>query len=102
MASDPLIPAGVNKSKAWVRPSLPHNDARYCGTCRCWWVSYVTQVSGQGWTLCSMCHDCAWSDDFDFIPWDKRRIRLLGVKGDPKYIRLHSLTRPHNAPKTIH
>lgn len=65
-------------------------------------MSYVTQVSGQGWTLCSMCHDCDWSDDFDFIPWDKRRIRLLGVKGDPKYARLHSLTRPNNVPKTIH
>ena len=100
----PLIPAGANKSKAWVRPSQPHSDARYCATCKCWWVSFVTQVSGQGWALCSMCHDFGWSDDFDLIPWDQRRIRLLGIKDDPKYRRLHPLTLDikETAPRTIH
>ena len=102
MANEPLIPAGVNKSKAWIRPFQPLEGARYCATCRCWWVSFTTQVSGQGWTLCAMCHDCGWSDDFDLIPWGQRRIRLLGVKSDPKYIRLHPLTRQDAAPKTIH
>jgi hypothetical protein len=99
MTTEPLIPAGVNKSKAWIRLSQPHKDARYCPTCRCWWVSFTTLVSGQGWTLCSMCPPLVYLDD---LPWEQRRIRLLGAKNDPKYIRLHPLTFHDPAPKTIH
>jgi len=51
-----------------------------------------TKIEGVGWTLCSQCHDCPWSNDFAAIPWEQRRIRQLGLPGEPKYERLHRRT----------
>jgi len=37
-----------------------------------------------------MCHDCPnRAATFAEIPWEQRRIRLLGVPGEAKYDRLH-------------
>jgi len=51
-----------------------------------------------GWCLCSQCHDCPWSNDFGEIPWEQRRIRLLGVPGEAKFERLHRRTLGEKVP----
>lgn len=49
-----------------------------------------TKVQGIGWTLCSMCHDCPDKKaGFADIPWEQRRIRMLGVPGQRKYEKFH-------------
>jgi hypothetical protein len=65
-------------------------EAKMCFRCESWWVPYTTRITRPGWWLCSQCHDCPWSNDFTEIPWEYRRIRLLGPKGNPKWQRLHT------------
>jgi hypothetical protein len=83
------IPANVPRSQAIFRPGQPLANTTYCFKCDCWKASFPTKVVGQGWTVCSQCHTCDWTEDFDYVPWEDRVIRLLGVAGDNKYERLH-------------
>jgi hypothetical protein len=82
----------ARKSSALVRYTLPHPDAEKCGTCGMWWVPYTTQIFTAGWYLCSQCHDGPCGKSFAEVPWEQRRIRVLGVKGSPEHVRLHEIT----------
>ena len=93
----------MKKSRAIIRRARPQPQAKMCFRCECWWVPFTTLVYQPGWCLCSMCHDCAWTNDFSEIPWEYRRIRLLGFKGEPKYDRLHGeVLKPKNSRGTVH
>jgi len=90
------------KSKARMRQGRPHSRALFCHDCRCWWVPMPTKVQGEGWALCSQCHDDPVLNDLSLIPWENRRIRLLGKPGEVKYERLHPRTMGDIGSDEVH
>ena len=76
-----------------LRLQSPNAAAKRCEKCAAWWVPFTTKVEQSGWTLCRQCHD---GDpkirDLELVPWEQRRIRFLGFKGEPFYDNRHYKT----------